>query len=391
MLSYDNLSPGQRLSLACASIAALVVIVFASIATINSPRQTELQQSGDIIASQLAHSAAPYIVSHDRLALQTLLHELKQSPLILAARIEDAGHSLIVESGGNTVDANSVGQFSAPIEVHDSIVGHATVLLRGAQAPAMSAATILLLGVLVFAAVAAFASLRLRALDQSLQRLAATVSAIVPGAKGTPELPLNSDIDQVCRALQQRAPMHPAPRRAVLALRLAKLANDSLEKPQLAAQCELVEHVAARWQGQLSEDSDGWQLLFTTGADTARRMLASARYLHDALDGHFDYAMALGLEAEFGSEDGQLMRRFNWRRLRDATSQLASTPNALVLPRLVLCDPGIHQYVTVEQDESEDYRVTGFCDQPEHRAPRELHQHPRAGSPANDELLAVPG
>lgn len=360
---YLSQSLGMRLSLACAGVSALLVVFLVSLATATSPRNSLVDQSGTIIVDQLAEGAAGYIVEQDNLALQALLSQLTSKPLIAFASIADADHKILVESGSGAFYPKTMRRFSTTVRLHDSVVGYVEMYIAGAASPAMSAVLVLILGVLVFSLVLLFVLLRLKALDQALQRMSRTLGNVLPGESPGEPVKSVADIHGVCEAMQQLVPLpmpEAARKRAVLALRLPQLADDRLDPQQLAAQRARVEQVAKSWQGTIRDCADGWQLLFTTGSDTALRVLAGACFLQQALDPATDYAMAVNLEADAAGEQDSTLRGFNWQRLCDNAHQAATVDNAVMLTRLALCDNGVNQRVTVEQDESGEYRITGF-------------------------------
>lgn len=369
----------MRLSLACAAVSAVLVVFLVSLATATSPRNTLVDQSGAIIAGQLANSASEYVVEGDKLALQTLLKELTRGDLIAYANIEDAEHRLLVESGSRGFNQKTMRQFTSTIQVHDSVVGHVKLNMAGAASPAMSAVLVLLLGATVFSLVLLFVLFRLRALDQALQQMGATLDVLLPGESHQDPVKSVADIHLACEAMRQLVPA-PSPRAAnnyaVMAIRLPALAKDALPQEQLCSAAELVEHAAERWQGLVAECADGWLLQYTTGDDTPLRLLASARYLQAVLDSQLSYAMAMGVESEGAMALDDRRRRFQWQALCDSTRELACQHQALVLTRLTLCNNGIHPRVTVEQDEAGLYQVTGFSEEVEQPLTDELQEEP---------------
>jgi hypothetical protein len=369
---YSSLSIGARLSLASAALSATVVIVLVSLATATSPRNSLIDQGGTIIAGQLAQSSTEYILEKDRLALQALLTELTQKPLIAYARIEDENHQLLVESGSRQMHRNTMQAFTRTIQLHDGIVGYASVHVAGAASPAMSAVMVLLLGVIVLALVFMLLRSRLKGLDLALQVLAQRLGVAVAAGKGGAAAKTVADILHLCEALEQLAPqttMASSEKRAVLALRLPALAADKLAAEQLAPIAEAVAQSAVRWQASIRERADGWLLLFTCGDDTAVRTLASARALQNTLSGDTDYAMAISIEPDTAPVQDTLLQGFHWQRLCDAAYQMAQGENALILTRLALSNNDVNQQVTVQQDDTEFYRVTGFRDdESEHQA-----------------------
>ena len=365
MHRYSALSIGTRLSLASAALSATVVIVLVSLATATSPRNSLIDQGGAIIAGQLAQSSTEYILEKDSLALQALLTELTQKPLIPYASIEDANHQILVESGSQQLHRSTMRPFTSTIQLHDSVVGYASIHIAGAASPAMSAVVVLLLGIMVLALVFLLVRSRLKGLDRALQVLAQRLGIAVAASEGDNGATTIADIHQLCEALEQLTPQTAAEtdeKRAVLALRIPALAADKLAPEQLAPIAETVKQSALRWQASVSERADGWLLLFTCGDDIAPRTLASARALQNTLPGDIDYAMAISMESETAPAQGAPLPGFHWQRLCDAAYQLAQNKNSLMLTRLALSNNDINQQLTVQQDDTGCYRVTGFRD-----------------------------
>jgi hypothetical protein len=370
-----------------------VVIVLVSLATASSPRNSLIDQGGAIITGQLAQSSTEYILEKDSLALQALLTELTQKPLIAYARIEDANHQILVESGSQQLHRNTMRSFTSTIQLHDSVVGYASIHIAGAASPAMSAVAVLLLGIIVLALVFLLVRSRLKGLDQALQVLAQRLGVAAAASKDDTGATTIADIQHLCETLEQLTSQSAADtgeKRAVLALRLPALAADQLAPEQLAPIAETVKQSALGWQASVSERADGWLLLFTCGDDIAPRMLASARALQNTLPGDIDYAMAINMESETAPLQGAPLQGFHWQRLCDAAYQLAQGKNSLMLTRLALSNNDINQQLTVQQDDTGLYRVTGFRDDDSDQAETEVSTPCPAGSAQNQGSDASP-
>lgn len=367
---YLSLPLGMRLSLACAAVSALLVIFFVSLATATSPRSELLEQSGNIIAGQLAQGAAEHLVDEDRLALQGLLLELTRQPLIAYASIADNQQQMIVESGVLDARAGAAQRFSAPLVFHGVELGTADIVLANGAPPPMSPVLVLFLGVLVFSLVLLFVVLRLKALDQALQRMSSTLGSLLPDT--CPREPVKSvaDLQGVCEAMQKLVPLpgpESAARRAVLAISLPQLTEDTLGAAPLKRREDLLHQAADHWHGSLRECVDGWQLIFTTGCETAQRALACAHFLQVNGDEAVEQALAIQTEGHAAANDNPSLRNMHWQRLCEEARLLADKPGEVCITRQTLCEEGIADQVTVEQDESGNYRVTGFGEQIEHR------------------------
>lgn len=362
----STLTLGTRLSLACAALSATLVIVVVSLATATSPRNSLIDEGGAIIADQLAQSATEYIIEKDSLALQALLSELTKKPLIAYANIEDASHQIVVESGPRQLHRGTMRPFTSSVQLQDSLIGYANIHVAGAASPAMSTMMVLLLGATVFALVFVLAQSWLRGLDQALQLLARRINAAVAGSDKDTRAITVSSIQTMCNTIEQLTPPPPgkvADKRAVLALRLPELARDALPPEQLGPITSAVQAFAHDGRAAISERGDGWLLLFTSGDDTAVRILNCARELQQMLADNIDYAMAIDMEAETAAQCDSQLQGFHWQRLCDNAYQMAAGRNSIMLGRLALCDNSVNQQVTVQQDDAEHYRVTGFRDE----------------------------
>ncbi len=365
---YSTLTLGTRLSFACAALSATLVIVLVSLATATSPRNSLIDEGGAIIADQLAHSATEYIIEKDSLALQTLLRELTEKPLIAYASIEDASHQIVVESGPRQLHRGTMRAFTSSVQLQDSLVGYANIHVAGAASPAMSAIMVLVLGGIVFLLVFVVAQSRLRSLDQALQLLARRIHSAVAGDDNTTKAVTVATIETMCNTIKKLTPPPPeqvADKRAVLALRLPDLARDALLPEHLSTTATAVAELANTWRATTSERGDGWLLLFTRGDDTAVRLLGCARELQAILADDIEYAMAIDMESETAAQGSSELQGFHWQRLCEAAYQMAQASNSIMLGRLALCDNSVNQQVTVQQDDAEFYRVSGFRDETE--------------------------
>lgn len=390
---YSTLSLGIKLSLVCAALSAAVVIVLVSLVSTTSPRNSLVDEGGGIIADQLAQNATEYIIEKDSLALQTLLAELTEKPMIAYASIENASHQIVVESGPRQLHQGTMRAFTSPVQLQDSLVGYANIHVAGAASPAMSAIVVLVLGGIVFSLVFVVVQSRLRNLDQALELLSRRIDCAVAGGKQTPKVVTVATIETMCQDIQQLTPPPPeqtAEKRAVLALRLPDLARDALPLEQLRDSAKAVAGFAASAKATVSERGDGWLLLCTRGNNTAARVLGCARQLQQAMLAEgIDYAMAIDMESGGVPEDSDELQGFHWQRLCDNTYQMAQASNAIMLGRLALCDNNVNQQVAVQQDDAELYRVTGFRDDTEASADFDevVELTPQ---PASDQILSPP-
>lgn len=367
-----NLAIGSRLSLLSAALSTALVLLVVSLATATSPKDSLINQGGDIIADQLAYGATEYILGQDNLALQALLSELSKQSLVAYASIADASDKLLAQSGSAQLAGKRSRQFTSPIELNDSVVGYANIVLAGAAAPAMPASRILLLAALVFALVFVFVRFQLQRLDHTLLSLAQRFKLDIHHASA-------ADLDQLCETLQQLAPPPvpiPALKPAVLALRLPGLAQDALSPAELAVIDANLVQLAHAADATIRECADGYLVLLSCGNHTGRRALECARSLQQTLPANIAYGMAIAVDAEKQKDTRAILQKFHWQRLCDNTYQLAAQENTLLLSRSALSEHDIHQRVSVAQGDGDHYRVTGFRDpvQPETASPGKTTQ-----------------
>ncbi len=74
---------------------------------------------------------------------------------------------------------------------------------------------------------------------------------------------------------------------------------------------------------------------------------------------------AIDMEPETAAQGSSELQGFHWQRLCEAAYQMAQASNSIMLGRLALCDNSVNQQVTVQQDDAEFYRVSGFRDETE--------------------------
>ena len=359
MLWYSNLAIGTRLSLSSAALSAAVVILIAALAAASMPRDSLVEHSGNIIVGQLANGAAEYILDNDNLALQAILNDLSRQGIIAYASVEDATHSILAESNAASTSTKGAQEFSSTIQIHDTIVGYARIKLAGTTAPALAPSMILLLGLLIFGATFAMIQLYLKRFFQTLQCVA---NRLAPNVD-THQHGTFAELDRICQTMEQLAsnmPRSPASKRAILALRLPGVATASIEPERLADFLKSLRRLAQLQQGEMQARADGCLLLFTTGSDTAFRALQTARSLQALVAEDIDYAMAISREERTNDPDMPMNYVFVWQQLCDTTYQSASRVKTLLLCRSALSDQAVHDQVSVAQDDSDHYRVTGY-------------------------------
>ncbi len=367
MYWFSNLTIGTRLSLSSAAASSALVVLVIALAAASIPRDSRLEQSGNIIVGQLANGAKEYILEKDSLALQAVLNELSRQAIIAYAGVEDATHSVLAESHSAWKADHKAREFASPIQIHDTIVGYARVELVGTAAPLLPWSTILLLGLLVFGAAFALTQLYLQRFHSTLQRVSARLSK----ESLNPRQGTFRELDNICQALERLTddmPLRAADQRAVLALRIPGLQSGLMEPARVASLIQSLKQLARRNKGELHLRADGCLLLFTTGDTPCFRALESARSLQSLLANDQGYAMAIAREEKANDPNQPVDYIFRWQQLCEQTYQLATRENSLLLCRSALSDPAVHDQVSVSQDDSGHYRVNGLHCNTETRA-----------------------
>ncbi|MCR6652518.1 MAG: hypothetical protein NVV73_13970 [Cellvibrionaceae bacterium] len=88
-----------------------------------------LQEYGNALAQLTAKSVVDASISNDLVSMHAMMQDVQAQPRVIMAAVHDLGQSLLVQAGQPQPGVVSQS-FSAPIPLHDSIAGHATITLN---------------------------------------------------------------------------------------------------------------------------------------------------------------------------------------------------------------------------------------------------------------------
>lgn len=88
-----------------------------------------LQEYGNALAQLTAKSVVDASISNDLVSMHAMMQDVQAQPRVIMAAVHDLGQSLLVQAGQPQQGVVSQS-FSAPIPLHDSIAGHATITLN---------------------------------------------------------------------------------------------------------------------------------------------------------------------------------------------------------------------------------------------------------------------
>ena len=117
----------------CSFLIILLGIIGASAYWINVEKNQQEQRHnyGQLLASSGARQAVTPAMQQDMVSLQSILLEINQYPGVIGATIHDVENKLLVQSGfkPNLIIEGKRYEFSAPIALHNNIVGTLAVTL----------------------------------------------------------------------------------------------------------------------------------------------------------------------------------------------------------------------------------------------------------------------
>jgi uncharacterized membrane protein affecting hemolysin expression len=93
---------------------------------------------GSALAQLSARELADASIGHDLVSMHAIMQDVQSQPRVLMAAVHDLEQSLLVQAGQMPAPGTRTVEFSAPIPLHDSISGHATITLD-AEFPGESA------------------------------------------------------------------------------------------------------------------------------------------------------------------------------------------------------------------------------------------------------------
>lgn len=88
-----------------------------------------LRDYGGALAQLSARELVDASIKHDLVSMHAIMQEVQSQPRVLMAAVHDLEQSLLVQAGQVPAPGSRTLEFSAPIPLHDSIAGHATVTL----------------------------------------------------------------------------------------------------------------------------------------------------------------------------------------------------------------------------------------------------------------------
>ncbi|MFT4996742.1 MAG: putative membrane protein affecting hemolysin expression [Flavobacteriales bacterium] len=360
---FSQLSISRKFALLA---AILVLIAGAAIHFLNQQQlviaNNDLaNQIGNAMASQLAANATNEVIIDDKLALQTMLQQFRNTPIVNYAAVLDATDVIIVESGNAPLDKTPF-QFKAEITVDDGIVGYAHISLNQAFSPKtnnsfINAAAIIGLAIFSFY----FSNLLLKPFTRRLTLITGRINGINKADGDYLWQDELSELEQAAQTLLPKLYQEPPaeqPPRAVMVMQAAELIENSSKDALIEISSEL-KKIVSLYGGDFHAIGDTTTIIFDQSTNNSFQALCAGILVREVLmalsDRYTELSkVAIGIDSEAAESADDRSQR--WQQHLGYATELAIANKGVSLSHRVLSSGNISEQISVS-DSREGFRL----------------------------------
>lgn len=353
---FSQLSVAKKLALLTAILVLLTggALHFLNQQQLAIANSNLAKQIGHAMVSQLATNATKDVITDDKLALQTMLQQFRNTPIINYAAVLDATDDIIVESGDAPQDKTPF-QFKAEITVDDGIVGHAHISLNQAFSPKSNNSLISTIAIIALAIISFYLS------NIILQPFTKRLSLITTRIKGVnnagSEYRWQDELGELDRATQKllpklykEPPAKQAPR-AILVMH-APLLTENISKEALLEISSELKNIVSLYGGDFHAIDDTTTIIFDQAANNCFQALCAGILVREVMmalsDRYTELSkVAVGIDSEATDSDED--RSQLWQQHLNYAIELATTNKGVSLSHTVFSNDNISEQISVSQ------------------------------------------
>jgi uncharacterized membrane protein affecting hemolysin expression len=360
---FSQLSISRKFALLA---AILVLIAGAAIHFLNQQQlviaNNDLaNQIGNAMASQLAANATNEVIIDDKLALQTMLQQFRNTPIVNYAAVLDATDVIIVESGNAPLDKTPF-QFKAEITVDDGIVGYTHISLNQVFSPKtnnsfINAAAIIGLAIFSFY----LSNLLLKPFTRRLTLITGRINGVNKADGDYLWQDELGELEQAAQTLLPKLYQEPSaeqPPRAVMVMQAAELIENSSKDALIEISSEL-KKIVSLYGGDFHAIGDTTTIIFDQSTNNSFQALCAGILVREVMmalsDRYTELSnVAIGIDseaAEAADDRSQL-----WQQHLGYATELAIANKGVSLSHRVLSSGTISEQISVS-DSREGFRL----------------------------------
>ncbi len=360
---FSQLSISRKFALLA---AILVLIAGAAIHFLNQQQlviaNNDLaNQIGNAMASQLAANATNEVIIDDKLALQTMLQQFRNTPIVNYAAVLDATDVIIVESGNAPLDKTPF-QFKAEITVDDGIVGYTHISLNQAFSPKtnnsfINAAAIIGLAIFSFY----LSNLLLKPFTRRLTLITGRINGVNKADGDYLWQDELGELEQAAQTLLPKLYQEPSaeqPPRAVMVMQAAELIENSSKDALIEISGEL-KNIVSLYGADFHAIGDTTTIIFDQSTNNSFQALCAGILVREVMmalsDRYTELSnVAIGIDseaAEAADDRSQL-----WQQHLGYATELAIANKGVSLSHRVLSSGTISEQISVS-DSREGFRL----------------------------------
>jgi uncharacterized membrane protein affecting hemolysin expression len=360
---FSQLSISRKIALLA---AILVLIAGAAIHFLNQQQlviaNNDLaNQIGNAMASQLAANATNEVIIDDKLALQTMLQQFRNTPIVNYAAVLDATDVIIVESGNAPLDKTPF-QFKSEITVDDGIVGYTHISLNQVFSPKtnnsfINAAAIIGLAIFSFY----LSNLLLKPFTRRLTLITGRINGVNKADGDYLWQDELGELEQAAQTLLPKLYQEPSaeqPPRAVMVMQAAELIENSSKDALIEISGEL-KNIVSLYGADFHAIGDTTTIIFDQSTNNSFQALCAGILVREVMmalsDRYTELSnVAIGIDseaAEAADDRSQL-----WQQHLGYATELAIANKGVSLSHRVLSSGTISEQISVS-DSREGFRL----------------------------------
>ena len=312
------------------------------------------EQIGDAMASQLATNATNDVITDNKLALQTMLQQFRNTPIINYAAVLDATDDIIVESGDAPLDKTPF-QFKAEITVDDGIVGHAHISLNQAFSPKTNNSFINAVAIIGLAIISFYLS---NVILKPFTRRLTLITARIKGVNSAgSEYQWQDELGELEHATQTllpklyKEPLTEQAPRAVMVMHSPQLSEDLSQDALVEISGEL-KKIVSLYGGDFHAMGDTTTIIFDQAANNSFQALCAGILVREVMMALSDRytelgKVAVGIDSE--AKESETDRSQLWEQHLSYATELATANKGVSLSHTVFSNGNISEQISVSE------------------------------------------
>jgi uncharacterized membrane protein affecting hemolysin expression len=353
---FSQLSISRKFALLAAFLVLVagVAIHFLNQQQLVISNKNLANQIGNAMASQLAANATYDVITDDKLALQTMLQQFLNTPIVNYAAILDATDVIVVESGNAPLDKTPF-QFKAEITVDDGIVGHAHISLNQAFSPKTNNSFINATAIVGLAIISFYLSnLLLKPFTRRLTLITGRINGV---NKAGGDYLWQDELGELEQATQRllpklyQEPLAEQPPRAVMVMQAPQLTENSSKDALIEISSEL-KKIVSLYGGDFHAIGDTTTIIFDQSTNNSFQALCAGILVREIMmalsDRYTELSkVAIGIDSE--AEESADDRSQLWQQHLSYATELATANKGLSLSHRVLSGGNISEQISVSE------------------------------------------